>query len=291
MARAESSRSGKHKQKNQREHAARDEADVHAVKLCNESDCKWPRHIAKFLEGLGCTHACAQSVLINQCADQSIAVRPDCTDSDTRKDNKSEKRDARCERGGDDPKRREKQAGKYSDSYLHPVSEIARQRLHEQITECANAYHGTGFKWCVTDGIKVNGEKSEENTNHEHADDNYGVDRQQTAFLENEEELFERKVVIGVLQIVSLLPIAWQKQTEQQRQKANGTRHNKNRRKTVAMNEESAECRSNDIARSLDRVVYAKDLASTFGKIFSDKCDRDRRESRRAQSLDKSNYE
>src|SRR6266496_614285 len=117
MARAESSRSGKDKQKNQREHAARDEAGMHAVKLCNESDRKWPRHIAKFLEGLGCTHACAQAVLINQRADQSIAVGPDCTDSDTRKDNKSEKHNARCKRGGDDPKRRKKEAAKDSDSY------------------------------------------------------------------------------------------------------------------------------------------------------------------------------
>ena len=136
---AESSRSGKHKQKNQRERTADDEAGMHAVKLCNESDCKWPRHIAKFLEGLGCTHTCAQSVLINQCADQSIAVRPDCTDSDTRKDNKGEKHNARCERGGDDPKRREKEAGKYSDSYLHPVSEIARKRLNQQIAKRRDA--------------------------------------------------------------------------------------------------------------------------------------------------------
>jgi hypothetical protein len=82
MSWTKSSRSGKNKQKNQSEPAARDEADLHTVKLCNESDCKWPCHIAKFFKGLSCTHACALAVLINQYADQSIAVRPDGTDSD-----------------------------------------------------------------------------------------------------------------------------------------------------------------------------------------------------------------
>lgn len=89
----------KDNQTNQGEQTAYDEAGLHAIELCNESDQEWPRHVAKFLERLCCAHARAESILIHQRADQSVAVSPDRTNSDTGEDNNSEKRNARCECG------------------------------------------------------------------------------------------------------------------------------------------------------------------------------------------------